>query len=258
LFNKLNELVSRRELIANFISRDLKVRYQGTLLGFFWSFLNPLVTMGVLAVVLSFVYKQRVEFFPIFLLIGIIAWQLHAASLVQSSRSIIDNGGLIKKIHLPREVFPISIVLANFYHFLFSSVILIVFFFVFRLEPHFIWILVPIFALFQLLFLLGISLIVSAVGVYFRDLPIIVESVMPVWYFLSPVIYPTSFIPERFLDWYMLNPMSAFLTAYRNILIDNTMPSMLSIIVAVGSSVFFFVVGLWIFGKLQKGFADQI
>ena len=258
MIKKIKEIYLFRELIINFVVRDLKVRYHGSILGIFWSFLNPLLNMLILAVVLSFVFKAGIKNFPVFLLIGIIVWQFHAASLIQSARSIIDNGGLIKKIYLPKEIFPLSVILANLYQLTFSIIILIVFIIFFKIQITISFLLLPYFLLLQVVFIFGISLIISSVGVFFRDIPILMESLIPLWYFASPVMYPSNFVPERYYKIYMLNPMASFLEGYRNILLSGKIPSVEIFIVTFMFPIISLVVGFEIFSRLQKSFADEV
>src|SRR3990167_418180 len=255
---KIKEIYSYREVVRNFVARDLKTRYKGSGLGFFWSFLNPLLNMAVLAIVFSFVIKAGVSHFPIFLLIGILAWQFLASSLQMSSRSIIDNGGLIKKIYLAREIFPLSVVIGNLIHLFFSLLVLVILLLVFQILPSVLWVLFPLLLILQVLFIFGIALILASFSVYFRDIPILVESFLPVWYFSSPIFYPPSLVPEKYVKYYLLNPMASFLTAYRNILLENSLPSFEIIVVILFSTLIALVAGMAIFAKLAPRFAEEI
>ncbi len=255
---KLKEIYSYRDVVRNFVARDLKTRYKGSALGFIWSFLNPLLNLVVLAIVFSFVIRAGVKNFPIFLLIGILAWQFLASSLIQSSRSIIDNGGLIKKIYLAREIFPISIVIGNLIQLIFSLVVLIILLLFFQILPNLLWLFFPILLILQVLFVLGIALMLAALSVFFRDVPILVESSLPVWYFASPIFYPISLIPEKYAGFYLLNPMASFLTAYRNIVLDNVFPGKEIMLVILVSTFGSLLIGFYLFGKLEGKFAEEI
>lgn len=255
---RIKEIYSYREVIENFVSRDLKTRYKGSSLGFLWSFLNPLFNLIVLAAVFSFVVRAGIEHFPLFLLIAILAWQFLASSLIQGSRAIIDNGGLIKKIYLAREIFPLSVVFSNLVHFLFSGVILLILLLVFQVIPTFVWLTLPIFLFLQIIFIFGLTLLTSALSVYFRDIPILIESFLPVWYFATPIFYPVSFIPTRFQDIYMLNPMASYVTAYRAILLEDKLPGPGVIAVVFLSSIITLLIGYFVFTKIEKRFAEEI
>lgn len=255
---RLKEIYSYREVVRNFVARDLKTRYKGSALGFLWSFLNPLLNLAVLAIVFSFVIRAGVEHFPIFLLIGILSWQFLASSLIQSSRSIIDNGGLIKKIYLAREIFPISVVIGNLIQLLFSLLVLIILLVFFQILPNILWLLFPVLLILQMLFVLGIALILASLSVFFRDVPILVESLLPVWYFATPIFYPISLIPGKFAKFYLLNPMASFLTAYRNIILENVFPGKEVLLVIFISTFGLLFLGMYLFGKLEGKFAEEI
>ncbi len=256
--NKIKEIYSYREVVKNFVNRDLKTRYKGSGLGFLWSFLNPLLNLAVLALVFSFVIRAGVEYFPIFLLIGILAWQFLSSSILMASRSIIDNGGLIKKIYLAREVFPLSVVLGNLVHLFFSLLVLGLLLIIYQISPNFFWFLIPPLVFLQVLFVFGLSLILSSLSVYFRDVPILVESLLPVWYFASPVFYPTTLIPAEYLKYYLLNPMASFLTAYRSIILDSKLPTLEVFVVIIFSALGFLTIGMFVFAKLERKFAEEI
>jgi len=258
LWLRASEIYNFREVISNFVSRDLKARYKGSILGFFWSFLNPLLNLIILTVVFSFVVRVQVKNFPIFLLIGILFWQFFFSSVVASARSIIDNGGLIKKIYLPREIFPLSAVLANLVNLFVSLVILLVLFLYFKILPTFLWFLLPYFLCLFFVFVFGLSLLVATLSVYFRDVPLLMESVLSAWYFASPIFYPPSLIPERFLKIYFLNPFASFITAFRNILADGVIPSREIFMVTFISALIAISFGYLVFLKLQKKFAEEI
>jgi lipopolysaccharide transport system permease protein len=153
-------------------------------LGFLWSFLDPLINAAVLYVIFTFLFARGIENFAVFLLIGILLWNFFASSISQGSRVIMDNGGLIKKIRLPREVFPISTVLANLIHFFLAFLVLILFLIVFQVpfNPA-AWLFLPIVIVLATAFNVAVALFSSSVSVYFRDFPYIVESIR---WILSP------------------------------------------------------------------------
>src|SRR4030042_2396091 len=258
IWNRILEVYKLREVILNFISRELKTRYKGSILGFFWSFLNPLLNLLILALVFSYVVRVRVDNFVLFLLIGILAWQFLSSSLITASRSIIDNGGLIKKIYLSREIFPLSVVFGNLIHLFFSVLILLIFMFYFKVFPNYLWVLFPYFLFLQFIFVFGLALIFSSLSVYFRDVPMLLESIIPAWYFASPIFYPPSLIPAKFIIFYYLNPIASFITAYRDILLDNVLPSRLIFLITFISTLLVFIIGYLIFIKFERRFAEEI
>jgi len=257
--HKLKEIWKFRELIWAFVARDLKVRYRGSVLGFLWSFLDPLINAAVLWVIFTFLFARGIENFAVFLLIGILPWNFFAASVSQGSRVIIDNGGLLKKIRLPREVFPISTVIANLVHFFFAFVILVLFLIIFRIPFNpLAWLFFPIILLLAVVFNLGATLFSSSVSVYFRDFPYIVESALRVLYFATPIFYSPDYIPERFRAAYLLNPLASMITALREIFLSGKIPSPILFILLTFVSLISVAVGYLAFSKLEKGFAEEV
>ena len=256
---RLKEIWAYRDLISAFVVRDLKVRYRGSVLGFLWSFLDPLVNMLVLWVVFGFLFARGIENFAIFLLIGILPWGFFSGSVSQGSAVISESRGLIKKIRLPREVFPISIVIANLVHFFFALVIL-VFFLVAAGVPFspLALLFFPVVLLLAIVFNLGVTFITSSISVYFKDFPFIVESFLRIFYFATPIFYSVTMIPEKFRDFFLLNPLASMVTAYRQILMEGRVPE-LSLLVLFGLAAFLVLsLGWFVFVRLEKGFAEEV
>lgn len=253
------ELWKSRELIYTFVARDLKVRYRGSVLGFLWSFLDPLINALVLYVIFTFLFARGIENFAVFLLIGILPWNFFASSIGQGSRVILDNGGLIKKIRLPREVFPISTVLANLIHFFLAFLVLILFLVIFRVSfSPVAWLFLPVIIALAAAFNLAATLFSSSISVYFRDFPYIVESVLRILYFATPVFYSLDFIPEKFRLAYLFNPLASTIIALREIFLDGVVPSATPLVLLAVVTLSALAVGWVVFGKLEKGFAEEV
>jgi len=260
MLEKLTELWKSRELIYTFVARDLKARYRGTVLGFLWSFLDPLINMAVLWVIFGYLFARGIENFPIFLLIGILPWNFFASSVSQGSQAIVGNAGLIKKIYLPREIFPLATVLANLIHFLLALVVLgcVLPFVSVKISLMGLLLFAPLIFILTTLFNYGAALFTSALSVYFRDFPFIVESLLRVWYFATPIFYSLKMIPERFRSFYLLNPLASAVTAYRQFLMEGRIPELSLLGLLAVTSLFTLAVGWFVFEKLQKGFAEEI
>jgi len=259
MVRRLKELWEYKDLIYTFVARDLKVRYRGSVLGFLWSFLDPLINALVLYVIFTFLFARGIENFAVFLLVGILPWNFFSSSVGQGSRVIMDNGGLIKKIRLPREIFPISTVLANLIHFLLAFLVLILFLIIFRVpfNPA-AWLFLPVILVLATAFNLAAALFASSVSVYFRDFPYIVESVLRILYFATPVFYSLDFIPEKFRLVYLLNPLASAITTMREVLLDGVIPSVAPLVLLATVALLALAVGWYVFGKLEKGFAEQV
>src|SRR5215204_864309 len=194
MLHNLAALVRYRGLIQSLVVRDVKARYRGSVLGFFWSFINPLLLLLVYSFVFGYVLPNKVpsaEPYPLFLFCGILPWTWFASSLIESSGVLVSGGNLIKKVLFPAEVLPIVTVTANMIHFFLALPILVVFLIVYK-APLTIGELLcfPLVVAVQFLFTLGCALILSALTVHFRDIKDILSNLLTLWFFATPIIYP--------------------------------------------------------------------
>ena len=258
MIKKILEVIDYRELILNLAVRDLKIRYKGSLLGFFWSLLNPLLMMLVLFFVFSIIFKVQIENFQIFLLAGILPWHFFSIVLTDSTKTIIDNANLIKKIYFPREVLTISIILSNLVNFLLSLIILFVFILLFHIKITPWALLLPLIILVQIIFLFGIGLISSALNVFYRDVTWIVNVLLLLWFYFTPIFYSTTMVPQKFLNLYMLNPMAVLVTSYRDILLYGKAPNITYLLITLLSSLMLFFIGMKIYQRYSSVFAEEV
>ncbi len=229
LIRHLGELVRARDLVYQLVVRDLKARYKNSVLGFVWSLLNPLAMMIVFTIVFTVIVpNNQVANYPIFLLAGLLPWNFFSSAVMVGTNSVVANGGLVKKVYFPREVLPLSSVLANLVNFLLALVVLFVAIVVFRIGfSSWLWML-PIVIFIQTCFTLGIVFFLSTLNVFYRDIMMVMDVVMLAWFFLTPVFYPISLLPSGYrvlglvIDvrrWmYIVNPMASLTAAYRDLL----------------------------------------
>lgn len=225
---KLRELRQYRYLLRNLVVRDLKARYKNSVLGILWSILNPLFLMGVFTVLFSVMANGQIRQYPIFVLTGLIPWNFFSGALVSGTVSVTGNSALVKKVYFPRELLPASALLSNLVNFFFAFLVLIVFLYVFGigLTVHALW--VPVLLLTQLIFTLGLCLLLGSLTVFYRDVLMILEVVTLAWFFLTPVFYSLemfgnsatilgiTFVPAQVMRW--LNPMASIIDGYRTVL----------------------------------------
>lgn len=257
------ELWAYRDLLINLVNRDLAVRYKRSALGFLWSFLNPLLMMLVFSIVFMVVKPLSVRSYPLFVLAGLLPWMFLTGSLSGAARSITSNANLIDKVYFPREILPLSVVLANLVNFLLSLIVFLPL--ALALGANFsAWTLaLPAIILVQLILVTGLSLIVAALNVYYRDTELVLDVALTAWFFLTPIFYELELLPNRFLGidiWrlvYTLNPMATLVTDYRYIMlyeypvIRHTLVSLVIGIVAL-------VVGWVLFRRLAPNFAEEV
>ncbi len=246
-----------RELIKNLTIVDLKNRYQNTSLGFLWSLLSPLL----LAVVLYFVFRHlfgQEENFAINLLVGIMAWRFFAIGTSSSLSAIVGKPSLVTKVYIPRQILVLSNILANLISSLLEFLILLPIIFILLGHLPVTVLLFPVVHFLYFCFIFGAGLLLSALFVYFRDLNQIWEVLVNVLFFCSPIIYPLSIVPAYLMPYYRLNPITQFITIYRDIMVAGNLPSLASIIGVIFVGIAAYLVGSFAFSRLQRRFAEEI
>jgi ABC-type polysaccharide/polyol phosphate export permease len=249
-------------LIYNLVARDLKVKYKGSTLGFLWSLLNPLLMLAVYTIAFKYVIGIREPDFTPKLFCALLPWLFLNSALSMGVTSITENSNLVKKVYFPREVLPLSIVLVNLFHFVLTFLVLIpALLVVFNVKPGFSLFFLVVIIFFQTLFVLGLTLIVSALNVYYRDVKHFLEVLLMLWFWLTPIIWTIDMIVKKFPNFTFLayfNPFTPFVEAYRDIILGNDipLPLHLSMVVVIGVMVFLF--GGLVFHKKQRRFAEEI
>ena len=212
----LRGLLRYRELVRNFVIRDLKARYKNSFLGFVWSLANPLLMMLVFTVVFTALIPNDIPQYPVFILAGLLAWNWCTASVTGGVYSITANAHLINKVAFPRELLPLSVVLSNGVNFVLALIPLFVLAWVHGRPPSPYLLLLPVAMVVQLIFLTGLALFLGALNVYFRDTESIIDVVVLAWFFLTPVIYDVTSLSQQYSRLiYILNPMASFISLYR-------------------------------------------
>jgi lipopolysaccharide transport system permease protein len=258
LIEQATELYRYRVLVEVLIRRELKARYRGTVLGFLWSFVNPLILMGLYVLVFSVYLRVDMPNYPAFLLSGIFPWLWFSASLNEATYSIIGSGGLIRKVYLPSEVFPLVPVGSSMVHFLASLPIMFGVLIWAGRTPSWSLLFLPVIIALQLLFTYGIALIVSSLTVQFRDLLHIVPNFMTALFFATPIFYPTTMVPERYRILLDVNPLSYLITAYQDVLYFGRMPSPGREAALVGVTALVLAAGVACFDSRKDVFAEEV
>jgi ABC-2 type transport system permease protein len=259
LTNILN-IFRYNELIKTLVARDLKVRYKNSVLGYAWTWLDPLMTMFVFILVFDILLKIKVENFPIYLLSGLIPWMFFSQSVSASVRSITGNAGLIKRVYYPREIFPLTITLSNGINMFLSFFVLIPIILVFHIEITPKIMLLPMPILFLFFFTFGLSLVFSCLNVFFRDMSYIAPFIIRLWFYLTPIFYVIEGrIPARYHDIYMmLNPLAVILSLFRASLMGYSIPAIRHVSVAFMTCMLIFMVGYSIFKKNEDLMVKRI
>jgi len=264
MFSNLRELIRYRGLIQTLVGRELKARYRGSTLGFFWSFVNPLLLLIVYTIVFSVVLPGfrgiDVEPYALFLFCGLLPWTWFSSALLESANSLIAGGNLIKKVLFPAEILPIVAVLSNMFHFFFALPILALFL-VFYARPiqwiDLVWF--PIVVLVQLTLTLGIGLLLSALTVHFRDLKDLLGNLLTLWFFTTPIIYPMAMVPPGGKFIMDLNPVAHLAISYQELLFyDGPFGHWRWLMALAVASVAVFLIGYALFDRLRDSFAEEV
>jgi len=251
-------LYRHRELIGILVAKQLKLRYRGTVLGYVWTLLNPLLLMVVYSLVFSVYLRIDMDRYPAFLFAGLLPWLWFASSLQQGVTSILDGAGLVTRSQFPAEVLPVVTVLANTVNFLLTLPLLFAFLLAFHVELGPPLLLLPVLIALEFLLTLGLALIGAAVNIHFRDLQHIILHLLTVFQFLTPVFYPLSIIPDAFRPWVYLNPLTVLMDAFHDVLYRNQMPNAPALLAlfVLASAVLSFAAAL--FNRYKQTFAEAL
>jgi len=264
MIDNLRKLVRYRGLIQSLVARDLKARYRGSFLGFFWSFVNPLMLLLIYNFVFTYLLENKspdTQPYAVFMFTALLPWTWFQASLNEATGSLIAGGNLIKKVLFPAEVLPIVTVLGNMIHFIFGLPILAAFMAYYGVVPD--WPQLPWFLVIvavQLLFTTSLALVLSALAVHFRDVKDLVSNLLTFWFFATPIIY--WYADDRFKDYkfyFDLNPFSHLAISYQEVLFFQGGFGHWKWLVAMGGgSVLLFLAAYWVFDRLRDSFAEAV
>lgn len=254
----VRDIISRHELLGILVSRNLKIRYKSSALGFFWSLLVPVF---LIIIYKAFLALLKFEIELEVLVTGVIVWQFFTMCVGDSLHAIVGNANLVTKASFPRLILPTSMVISNLVNFLLSCVVLMIFLLIMKVDfgsLH--WL--PLVVLSQTGLCLGVSYIFSAANVFFRDTEHIQSMLLLAWFFMTPVIYPMSLVTDNFSPWvssvFFLNPMTGIVTAYRMLLLSAENPGNLSMVLSIGMAWLFFAVGMMVFQRVEGHFSDEL
>lgn len=260
MFAYLAELIEARELLFTWTMRDFKVRYSQSILGAAWAILQPLSLMVVYSVIFSVFIRVPTDGipYPVFAYTALLPWTFFANSLNFAIPSLVSNMNLVSKIYFPREILPLSTILVGFVDFLIASSVFVLMLLFYRVPVGLVILLVPLVLLIQIVLTFGISLLASAVNVFYRDVRFVIPLALQIWMYLSPIIYPVNLVPERFRPFYFLNPMAVLIDTYRRIILFNQMPDWPYLGLAAFVSVSLIIVAYRYFKRAEREFADLI
>ncbi|MDO4356928.1 MAG: ABC transporter permease [Clostridia bacterium] len=256
--NEIKESIRRLErylpLVRELVIRDLKLKYRRSVLGYIWSLLNPLLMMAVMTLIFSYMFRFDIPNYPLYLICGQTLFSFFNEATNMSMYSIIQNGTLIKKVYVPKYIFPVSRVASSFVTMLFSLIAIIIVMIATRTTFHFSVLLFWVPLVYLFIFSCGIGMILAAFAVQFRDITHLYSVVTMAWMYLTPIFYPITSVPSEVAGVIAYNPLYNFITIFRELVLYGNIPPFATWASGVISSVAIFVIGVFVFRKMQKNF----
>ena len=247
------------ELLYLLTARELKLRYQDTVLGFVWSVLKPLLLGLVLYFALKQVVRIDVKDYQLVLISALFPWAWFQTSVLLAAPVISHNGNLIKKVHFPRYVLPFAVVTNNMVHFLLAVPVIAVFIIGSGYRPTAAWLIgIPVLTLVELVLLMGIVLFISSLNVYLRDLEHLVEVFLNLMFYVTPIIYPLEKVPDKYQNLLRINPLASLIEAWRELFMYNKVPGLEALWPCLVFTIIAVAIGSTVFGRLERGFADAL
>jgi ABC-2 type transport system permease protein len=277
---RVARLVQHRELLVNLVRKELRGRYKDSALGFVWSLLNPVFYVLIFWLVFTILMPAGIPQFPAFVLTGLLPWTLFATALTSGTNSVVGNGPLLKKVAFPREVLPLASVGAAFFHFCLQMLVLLGYLLILRAPwlSENLW-LVPLAVVVEIVLLAGLTLLLSSINVYLRDVQHFLELAVLAWFWVTPVVYQVAAVQARkpsLFRYYMLNPMAPVVLAFQRAFYNQTAPlgaggQPVQVLLNYGEGWYFkhlaytgivglvlAVVGLLVFARAEGNFAEEL
>ena len=252
------ELKQYREFLKSNVKKDIRGKYKGSFLGILWSFINPLLSVLIYAIIFPYIMKTSMDNYLIYLITGIIPWTFFTMAINTGTISILVNANLIKKVYFPRIILPISSVTSALVNFFISLIIVVIFILFSNIGFSINLIFLPIIIAIQYILLLGITFIVSAIDLYFRDIENIITFVINMLFYATPILYTQDIFPTN-LRWIIdINPMAGIINSYRDVFYYKVAPNFSNLFIIFIISLIVLILGYIIFEKLQKRFAEEV
>ena len=263
MISSMRQLLLRRDLIWSWAYRIVRARYQQSLLGGLWAIIQPAATVLIFSVIFTVFVPVNTQGTPymVFSYVAMVPWTLFSSSFSDMVESLVGNMNLVSKIYFPREILPISSMLARLVDFAIAFCVIIIMMIYFQMKVYFLgWLLLPFILLVQILLALGLGLLGAALNVFYRDVRHLIALGLQLWFYASPIIYPISTVKDHlgaYYSLYFLNPMAGVLEAYRSVILYQQLPGPY-IFLSSGVALLLFLIGYWFFKRVEFQFADVI
>lgn len=260
MFQNVRELICYKSMIQSFIKKEVRGRYKGSILGFLWNFITPLMQIIVYIMVFTIVFRPNIDNYAIYLIVGMVPWIFFSESISSGSGAIINNSELVKKIYFPRTVLPISIVLSKFVNYMISTCISFGIIILLGFDLN--WqslLLLPLAILLILVFSLGLTFLLSAIDTYLRDIEYIVNVILMVLIWMTPIMYVREQFDSAFFNFILsINPVTYFIELFQDIIYFGTIPDISLILICTALAAVMLIIGWVVFHKLEPDFAEAI
>jgi ABC-type polysaccharide/polyol phosphate export systems, permease component len=258
MIQDFKELYDYREMLKSLVRKELRTRYKGSFLGFFWTFINPLMQLGVYSLVFPYIMRVRVPHYPMFVFVALLPWIFFSTALLNSTPVVINNKDLVKKVYFPRELLPISATTTALMNLIFGFIIVIPCLLISGIPITFSVLYLPLIIMAEYIVALGFSLLLSCLNVYFRDLEHMLGIFTMLWFYLTPIIYTVDMVPANYRTLYFLNPMTTIILSFKDVLYYGKAPDLSHLGLVTLFGVILFIIGYKLFRVLQKDFAEEI
>jgi ABC-type polysaccharide/polyol phosphate export permease len=250
-------LIQHRAFLFNLILREITVRYKRSIIGFGWMWLNPLISMAIFTIVFSRLFSFQKNY-SLYVIVGLLAWNLFSLGTVQGIQSLIANGPLMRKVYIPKALFPIASVTSNLVNLLLSLIPLFLYMAVIGapFSRHMVWLPVAILTLY--IFAIGFALSIGTLNVFFRDVQFFYEAGLSVWFYATPIFYPPQIIPEEWRFILHANPMYSIIEAFRDPLYSATAPNVPALLTSLAAAIATFLFGWWVFHRFEERFINFV
>lgn len=260
MFETLHELIEYRSMVFNMVKRDIRGRYKGSLLGFLWNFVLPLMQIIVYILVFTIIFRQNIEHYYVYLIVGMVPWFMFSDSVNYGSGSVVDNSQLITKIYFPRSVIPVSIVISKLVNFAISMVFVFIVLIAggHGLDPIAL-IGLPLAVACLFLFSMGLTMILAALNVYMRDVQYLVSVILMMLIWMTPIMYVHSFVDNDFFQMILaINPLTYIVELFQDVLYWKVLPSWDIALIATVESLVALCAGMYVYAKLSVDFAEVL
>lgn len=254
----LENFLKYQPLLRNLIVRDLKVKYRRSVLGILWSVLNPLLMMLVMTAIFSTLFKSDIPNFPVYYLTGSVIFSFFSEATNSAMGSILYSGALLKKVYIPKYIFPVEKVLFSFVNLLFSLIALVLILIITSTKVSLTVLLFPIPLLYALVFSLGVGLLLSVLAVFFRDVLHLYSVLLTAWTYFTPIFYPISILPKQYQKLFLLNPLYHYIAYFRELVMAGAVPGFRENLICIVISLIPMLLGMVIFKAKQDRFVLYI